>query len=75
MGSESAVAATVKAEPDASQTDEYASGRIICETCGDAIPIRDEASGAFTVKHWDAHRGAWCVCMRTRPARPRSRRR
>ncbi|KAL7280665.1 hypothetical protein ACG7TL_005604 [Trametes sanguinea] len=39
-----------------SPTDEYGSGRILCETCGDAISIRDEASGAFTVKHWDAHR-------------------
>ncbi|KAI0766129.1 hypothetical protein BD413DRAFT_571558 [Trametes elegans] len=39
-----------------SPTDEYASGRIICETCGDGIPIRDEATGGFTVKHWDAHR-------------------
>ncbi|KAL1940721.1 hypothetical protein VTO73DRAFT_7762 [Trametes versicolor] len=39
-----------------SPTDEYGSGRIICETCGDGISIRDEATGAFTVKHWDAHR-------------------
>ncbi|OJT02938.1 hypothetical protein TRAPUB_6477 [Trametes pubescens] len=39
-----------------SPADEYGSGRIICETCGDGISIRDEATGAFTVKHWDAHR-------------------
>ncbi|KAI0332675.1 hypothetical protein GY45DRAFT_1335357 [Cubamyces sp. BRFM 1775] len=39
-----------------SPTDEYGSGRIICETCGDGISIRDEATGAFTVKHWEAHR-------------------
>ncbi|KAI0358176.1 hypothetical protein OH77DRAFT_1421476 [Trametes cingulata] len=37
-------------------TDEYGSGRIICEACGDSISIRDEATGGFTVKHWDAHR-------------------
>ena len=47
--------------PSASPTDEYGSGRITCEGCGDAVSIRDEATGAFTVKHWDAHRGAWCV--------------
>ncbi|KAI0820269.1 hypothetical protein BC628DRAFT_1505971 [Trametes gibbosa] len=40
----------------ATPTDEYGSGRIICETCGDAIPIRDEATGMFTVKLWDTHR-------------------
>ncbi|KAH9940791.1 uncharacterized protein BXZ73DRAFT_75337 [Epithele typhae] len=48
-------------DPDgasASPADEYGSGRIICETCGDGISIRDEATGGFTVKHWDAHRGA-----------------
>ncbi|KAI0793704.1 hypothetical protein C8Q74DRAFT_1346610 [Fomes fomentarius] len=39
-----------------SPTDEYASGRIICETCGEGISIRDESTGGFTVKHWEAHR-------------------
>ena len=43
----------------ASPTDEYGSGRIVCETCGEAVSIRDEANGSFTVKHWEAHRGAW----------------
>lgn len=42
-----------------SPTDEYASGRIICETCGEGISIRDESTGGFTVKHWEAHRNQW----------------
>ncbi|EMD39107.1 hypothetical protein CERSUDRAFT_112800 [Gelatoporia subvermispora B] len=35
---------------------EYESGRVICEGCGEGISFRDEATGGFTVKHWDAHR-------------------
>ncbi|TBU24181.1 hypothetical protein BD311DRAFT_730013 [Dichomitus squalens] len=41
-----------------SPTDEYGSGRIICESCGEGISIKDEATGGFTVKHWDAHRNS-----------------
>ncbi|KAH9851970.1 hypothetical protein C2E23DRAFT_860280 [Lenzites betulinus] len=40
----------------ATPTDEYGAGRIVCETCGEAIPIRDEATGGFTVKLWETHR-------------------
>ena len=43
----------------ASPSDEYGSGRITCESCSEAISIRDEATGTFTVKHWEAHREAW----------------
>ncbi|OBZ73750.1 hypothetical protein A0H81_06217 [Grifola frondosa] len=35
---------------------EYESGRVICESCGEGISFRDEDTGGFTVKHWDAHR-------------------
>ncbi|RPD64078.1 hypothetical protein L227DRAFT_571646 [Lentinus tigrinus ALCF2SS1-6] len=50
------------AEPDPQQTppptDEYANGRITCEGCGEAVSIRDESTGGFTVAHWEAHRSA-----------------
>ncbi|CAL1714460.1 unnamed protein product [Somion occarium] len=36
--------------------DEYENGRVKCEGCGEEISIRDEATGSFTVKHWEAHR-------------------
>lgn len=35
---------------------EYKTGRITCESCGESISFRDEATGGFTVKHWDLHR-------------------
>ncbi|KAI0954778.1 hypothetical protein AcW1_006564 [Taiwanofungus camphoratus] len=35
---------------------EYETGRVICESCGEGISFRDEVTGGFTVKHWDAHR-------------------
>ncbi|KII89556.1 hypothetical protein PLICRDRAFT_124521 [Plicaturopsis crispa FD-325 SS-3] len=35
---------------------EYKTGRVICQVCGDAILFRDDATGVFTVKHWDSHR-------------------
>lgn len=35
---------------------EYETGRVICEVCGEGVSFRDEASGGFTLKHWDAHR-------------------
>ncbi|KAJ7607740.1 hypothetical protein FB45DRAFT_1131085 [Roridomyces roridus] len=41
---------------------EYASGRVICESCGTAVSFRDEdpsaPNGGFTTRHWDAHRMA-----------------
>ncbi|KAJ7636212.1 hypothetical protein FB45DRAFT_828517 [Roridomyces roridus] len=42
---------------------EYASGRVICESCGTGVSFRDEdpsaPNGGFTTRHWDAHRMAW----------------
>ncbi|EGN96943.1 hypothetical protein SERLA73DRAFT_161883 [Serpula lacrymans var. lacrymans S7.3] len=38
------------------QKDEYETGRVICEVCGEGVSFRDEATGGFTLKHWDAHR-------------------
>ncbi|KAI0741382.1 hypothetical protein C8Q80DRAFT_132696 [Daedaleopsis nitida] len=48
----------IKRSPSEPKDDEYASGRIVCESCNESIPIRDDATGQFTVKHWDAHRNA-----------------
>ncbi|KAF8991893.1 hypothetical protein BDQ17DRAFT_1413578 [Cyathus striatus] len=38
------------------QGGEYETGRVICEVCGGGVSFRDEDSGGFTLKHWDAHR-------------------
>lgn len=35
---------------------EYETGRVTCESCRASISFRDEATGGFTVKHWDLHR-------------------
>lgn len=35
---------------------EYETGRVICEVCGQGVSFRDETTGGFTLKHWDAHR-------------------
>ncbi|KAG2141826.1 hypothetical protein DEU56DRAFT_794861 [Suillus clintonianus] len=35
---------------------EYETGRVMCEVCGEGVSFRDEATGGFTLKHWDAHR-------------------
>ncbi|KAK2467184.1 hypothetical protein APHAL10511_000733 [Amanita phalloides] len=37
---------------------EYEKGRITCEQCGTGVSFRDEDSGGFTLKHWEAHRQA-----------------
>ena len=38
---------------------EYEDGHVTCEACGEEISFRDEATGGFTVKHWDLHRQQW----------------
>ena len=50
-----------------SPTDEYGSGRILCETCGEGISIKDDAGG-FTVKYWEAHRNSWYVSPPSPPS-------
>ncbi|KIJ65368.1 hypothetical protein HYDPIDRAFT_110409 [Hydnomerulius pinastri MD-312] len=35
---------------------EYETGRVICEVCSEGVSFRDETTGGFTLKHWDAHR-------------------
>lgn len=40
---------------------EYETGRVICEVCGSGVSFRDEDTGGFTLKHWDAHRLQWLV--------------
>ncbi|KAJ6488993.1 hypothetical protein C8R45DRAFT_1213580 [Mycena sanguinolenta] len=35
---------------------EYEAGRVICEVCGGGVSFRDDSGGAFTLKHWEAHR-------------------
>ncbi|TFK48363.1 hypothetical protein OE88DRAFT_518359 [Heliocybe sulcata] len=37
---------------------EYETGRVICEICGEGVSFRDEGTGGFTLKHWEAHRAA-----------------
>jgi hypothetical protein len=39
--------------------DEYEAGRVICEACGTGVSFRDDDSGGFTLKHWEAHRITW----------------
>lgn len=46
-------------EDTAAPHNEYETGRIRCESCGEHISFRDEATGGFTVKHWDLHRQQW----------------
>ncbi|EPQ56086.1 hypothetical protein GLOTRDRAFT_120748 [Gloeophyllum trabeum ATCC 11539] len=41
---------------------EYETGRVICEICGEGISFRDEATGGFTLNHWEAHRSV-CVAV------------
>ena len=38
---------------------EYETGRVVCEVCGEGVSFRDESTGGFTLKHWDAHRQEW----------------
>jgi hypothetical protein len=38
---------------------EYETGRVICEVCRKGVSFRDEDTGGFTLKHWDAHRLSW----------------
>ncbi|THH30509.1 hypothetical protein EUX98_g3678 [Antrodiella citrinella] len=56
--SEAPVPPSESVDTNSTQTDkdEYETGRVLCEACGEGISFRDEASGTFTVKHWDAHR-------------------
>ncbi|KAI9507151.1 hypothetical protein F5148DRAFT_150886 [Russula earlei] len=35
---------------------DFEAGRVTCEACGDSVSYRDERTGAFTTKHWDAHK-------------------
>ncbi|TFY61116.1 hypothetical protein EVJ58_g4704 [Rhodofomes roseus] len=35
---------------------EYETGRVKCEGCGDEVSFRDEATGGFTLQLWEAHR-------------------
>ena len=38
---------------------EYQTGHVTCEACGEEISFRDEVTGGFTVRHWDLHRAQW----------------
>ncbi|KAG0704575.1 hypothetical protein DFH29DRAFT_873619 [Suillus ampliporus] len=46
---------------------EYETGRVMCEVCSEGVSFRDEATGGFTLKHWDAHRQQ---CANTTQAAP-----
>jgi hypothetical protein len=41
--------------------DEYVSGKITCDACGEAVAFRDPDSGRLQIEKWDAHRREWCV--------------
>ncbi|KAF8194518.1 hypothetical protein BJ912DRAFT_1021349 [Pholiota molesta] len=49
--------------------DEYEAGRVICEACGTGVSFRDDDSGGFTLKHWEAHR-ITCPAASQRPPAP-----
>lgn len=38
---------------------EYETGRVKCEGCGQEVSFRDEATGGFTLQLWEAHRLKW----------------
>ncbi|KAG2012287.1 hypothetical protein CC2G_012318 [Coprinopsis cinerea AmutBmut pab1-1] len=40
--------------------EEYKNGHIVCPACGLNVNIRDDESGVFTTKMWEAHRAACC---------------
>jgi len=40
---------------------EYETGRVVCEVCGEGISFRDDATGGFTLRHWNTHRQEWYV--------------
>lgn len=44
-----------------SSSKDFEAGRVTCEACGDSVSYRDERTGAFTTKHWDAHKLGWSV--------------
>ncbi|KZT69213.1 hypothetical protein DAEQUDRAFT_765543 [Daedalea quercina L-15889] len=35
---------------------EYETGRVKCEGCGEEVSFRDESTGGFTLRLWEAHR-------------------
>ncbi|KAL0954260.1 hypothetical protein HGRIS_005388 [Hohenbuehelia grisea] len=49
-----------KSLPDPPRPNEYENGRVLCEVCSQDVSFRDDDTGGFTLKHWDAHR-ATCV--------------
>ena len=42
-----------------SSSKDFEAGRVTCEACGDSVSYRDERTGVFTTKHWDAHKLGW----------------
>jgi hypothetical protein len=42
-----------------SSSKDFEAGRVTCEACGDSVSYQDERTGAFTTKHWDAHKLGW----------------
>lgn len=57
-------------EPDgpndgvSSSSKDFEAGRVTCEACGDSVSYQDERTGAFTTKHWDAHKLGWFAHLR-----------
>ncbi|KAH9957007.1 hypothetical protein BC827DRAFT_1157493 [Russula dissimulans] len=52
-----------------SSSKDFEAGRVTCEACGEPVSYRDERTGAFTTKHWDAHK-LGCSAPSTTPPEP-----
>lgn len=51
-----------------SSSKDFEAGRVTCEACGDSVSYRDERTGVFTTKHWDAHKLGCPAASSTSPA-------
>ena len=66
-------------EPDSPHRDDapssskdFEAGRVTCEACGESVSYRDERTGSFTTKHWDAHKLKWFAHSSPHPTCARS---
>nr|GAT59510.1 predicted protein [Mycena chlorophos] len=51
---------------------EYAAGHVLCGACSGPVSFRDPASGAFSIREWDAHRSTCPHAQQQRPQHPLS---
>ncbi|KAF9474112.1 hypothetical protein BDN70DRAFT_936904 [Pholiota conissans] len=67
--STSSTTTTTNVSAGHARPDEYEAGRVICEACGMGVSFRDDESGGFTLKQWEAHRTT-CPAAPQRPPAP-----